>query len=67
MVFDVSGRSSVNYVSLKCVADGFPTPKYRWYREEYQGNYIRPLLIDPLSDRRYTQTDGILTINGPTT
>lgn len=67
VVFDVSGRSSVNYVSLKCVADGFPTPKYRWYREEYQGNYIRPLLIDPLSDRRYTQTDGILTINGPTT
>ncbi|KAH9425880.1 Contactin-3 [Dermatophagoides pteronyssinus] len=67
VIFDVSGRSQLNYATLKCVADGYPTPTYKWYKEEYIENQIRSNPIDPLSDRRYTQTDGILIIDNPQT
>ena len=65
VVFDQSGRSQLNYATLKCVADAFPTPSYKWYKEEYEGVGTKAVYIDPLSDRRYTQTDGILTIDNP--
>lgn len=65
VVFDVSGRAQLNYATLKCVAEGFPTPTYKWYKQDYVGATVHDKLIDPLSDRRYTQTDGILTIDNP--
>lgn len=66
-VFDVSGRSQVNYASLRCVADGFPTPRYKWFKEEFEGNKNRIVAryIDPLEDSRLTQTDGTLIIFNP--
>lgn len=64
-VFDLSGRSKQNYISLRCAADGYPTPTYQWFKEEYEN--ARPIerLIDPLSDSRLTLTDGTLTIFNP--
>ncbi|CAG2107336.1 unnamed protein product [Medioppia subpectinata] len=64
-VFDLSGRSQLNYVSIRCVADGYPTPIYKWYKEEYVNNRLTSRYIDPLSDNRITQTDGTLTIYNP--
>lgn len=65
-VFDVSGRSQQNYISLRCQADAYPTPTYTWYKEEHlSNNEIRSRLINPLDDNRFTQTDGTLTIYNP--
>jgi len=65
-VFDVSGRSQQNYISLRCEADAYPTPTYTWFKEEHlSNNEIRSRLINPLDDNRFTQTDGTLTIYNP--
>lgn len=65
-VFDVSGRSQQNYISLRCQADAHPTPTYTWLKEEHlSNNEIRSRLINPLDDNRLTQTDGTLTIYNP--
>lgn len=64
-VFDLSGRSQQNYISMRCVADGFPTPTYEWFKEEYENSRLTARLIDPLSDTRITLTDGTLTIYNP--
>ena len=64
-VFDLSGRSQQNYISLRCAADGFPTPTYQWFKEEYDNQSPIERNIDPLSDSRLTLTDGTLTIHNP--
>ncbi|KAI1278064.1 Contactin [Halotydeus destructor] len=64
-VFDVSGRSQINYISLRCVAEGYPTPTYEWFKEEYDNVRLKSTLIDPLKDDRVTLTDGTLTIYNP--
>lgn len=65
-VFDVSGRSQQNYISLRCQADAYPTATYTWFKEEHlNNNEIRLRLINPLDDNRLTQTDGTLTIYNP--
>lgn len=64
-VFDLSGRSQQNYISLRCVAEGHPTPTYEWYKEEYESSRQKTRLIDPLVDNRITLTDGTLTVFNP--
>ncbi|GIX76577.1 contactin, partial [Caerostris extrusa] len=39
--------------------------KFHWYREEFKNDELVSHLVDPLSDPRYTQTDGTLIINNP--
>lgn len=65
VIFDLSGRSQQNSVALRCVADGYPTPTYKWYKEEYLDSRPDDRYIDPLADPRYTQTDGTLIISNP--
>lgn len=66
VIFDVSGRSQLNYATLKCVADAYPPPTYKWYKEEYNNrSEIESYEIDPLKNSTITQTDGILIINNP--
>ncbi|XP_015912441.1 contactin [Parasteatoda tepidariorum] len=64
VIFDPGSRKQVNNVALKCVAAGFPSPIYKWYKEEFK-NVLVSELVDPLSDPRYTQTDGTLIISSP--
>lgn len=64
VIFDPSNEQ-VNFVSLKCVAAGYPSPLYKWYREEFRNDKLESYLVDPLSDPRYTQTDGTLIISNP--
>ena len=47
------------------MADGYPAPLYKWYKEEYSNNKLTSRIIDPLRDNRVTQTDGTLTIFNP--
>ncbi|GFS41753.1 contactin [Trichonephila inaurata madagascariensis] len=65
VIFDPSSRKLVNDVALKCVASGYPPPIYKWYREEFKNDELVSHLVDPLSDPRYTQTDGTLIISNP--
>ncbi|OQR73690.1 contactin-like, partial [Tropilaelaps mercedesae] len=65
VIFDQSGRSQVDHVSLRCVASGYPAPTYKWYRESFEGDDVVATEINPLSADRYTQTDGTLIISHP--
>lgn len=65
LVFDLSGRSQQNYITLRCVANGYPPPVFRWFKEEYDSNRIKSKYLNPLADNRYTQTDGAITIFNP--
>ncbi|KAG9511106.1 Contactin, partial [Fragariocoptes setiger] len=65
VIFDLSGRSQLNDLKLKCVADAYPEPEYQWYKEDNRGDRIVPLLVHVLSDDRLTLTDGTLTIFNP--
>lgn len=65
VIFDLSGRSQTNDISLRCVAAGQPPPTYQWFKEEYANDELVNVYIDPLSNGRFTQTDGTLTIHSP--
>ncbi|XP_049513150.1 contactin isoform X3 [Dermacentor silvarum] len=65
VIFDLNGRSQTNDTFLRCVAEGNPLPTYKWFKEEYSNDELLNIHIDPLSNGRYTQTDGTLTIHGP--
>lgn len=64
--FDTSKRALENYVSLSCLAGGFPTPTYTWYKEEYVNDNLTFLSIDPLVNERFTLSGGNLIIHDPT-
>ena len=64
-VFDLSRRDTVNDVSLLCIAQGWPTPIYEWFKEEYINDTLKQVKVDPLTDQRLTISGGQLIINGP--
>ena len=64
-VFDLSRRKTVNDISLLCIARGWPTPTYEWYKEEYINDTLQEVPIRPLQDSRLTVSGGQLIINGP--
>ncbi|KAH0545705.1 contactin [Cotesia glomerata] len=55
----------INEVTLKCHAEGYPTPTYEWFRENYINGRAHAEVIDPLRDNRYTVTGGNLVIHKP--
>lgn len=63
--FDLSKNSISNDVSLSCLAGGYPTPTYEWFREDYQNDVLVATKIDPLSDERFTVSGGTLIIYDP--
>ncbi|XP_022171906.1 contactin [Myzus persicae] len=66
VVFDSSGSSITNDVSLSCVAGGYPTPTYEWFKEDYDNqDQLLSLKIDPLSNKRFTLSGGTLIIYAP--
>ncbi|XP_012285560.1 contactin [Orussus abietinus] len=64
-VFDVSKRRSTNDISLSCLAGGYPTPTYEWFKEDYENDRLIATKINPLSDNRYTVSGGMLIIFEP--
>lgn len=63
--FDLSKRTISNDIFLRCLAGGYPTPTYEWFREDYENDRLVARRIDPLSDGRYTISGGMLIINDP--
>lgn len=67
IVFDASKTRRINDVSLSCLAGGYPTPTYEWFREDYEDDRLVAKQIEPLLDSRYTVSGGMLIIYNPTT
>lgn len=66
VIFDISGRSQSNQVKLRCVADAYPEPEYKWFKYEPSSDSSDSRReIDVLSDNRFTLTDGTLIIWNP--
>ncbi|XP_057652877.1 contactin [Diorhabda carinulata] len=63
--FDISRKNLYNDVSISCLAGGYPTPTYEWYREDYENDRLVAHKIDPLLDIRYTISGGTLIIHNP--
>ncbi|KYN31788.1 Contactin [Trachymyrmex septentrionalis] len=64
-VFDQSKRNVRNDVSLSCLAGGYPTPTYEWFKETYVNDLLVAMKIDPLLDRKFTVSGGTLIIYNP--
>lgn len=64
-VFDESKRRVNNDISLSCLAGGYPTPTYEWFKEDYENDRLIATKIDPLSNSRYTVSGGMLIIYEP--
>lgn len=65
VVYDLSKSQIANDVSLSCLAGGYPSPTYQWFKEEYHNDRLVSTVIDPLNERRYTVSGGVLIINQP--
>ncbi|XP_034935862.1 contactin [Chelonus insularis] len=64
-VYDVSEQKLYNAVVLSCHAEGYPTPTYQWYKEDYRDSHLVSIEIDPLTNNRYTISGGNLIIHKP--
>lgn len=63
--FDTAKRKIRNDVFISCLAAGYPTPTYSWYKEEFVNDNLTYHKIDPLADSRYTISGGNLIIYNP--
>ncbi len=64
-VFNQASRQIKNDIALRCIATGWPTPTYRWYRELYRNDSLIEKEVDPLADTRITISGGQLIIHAP--
>ncbi|XP_050530514.1 contactin [Daktulosphaira vitifoliae] len=66
VVFDGTRKGITNDVTLTCIAGGYPTPTYEWFKEEYDNqDQLQSIKIDPLSNNRFTLSGGTLIIYSP--
>lgn len=63
--YDTGKRMVTNDVSIQCLAGGYPTPTYEWYKEHYNNDKLNYTKIDPLTNSRYTISGGNLIIYSP--
>jgi hypothetical protein len=63
--YDTAKRKTTNDVTLGCLAAGFPTPTYSWYKEEYVNDNLTYSGIDPILNSKYTISGGNLIIYNP--
>lgn len=52
-------------VMMSCLAGGYPTPTYSWFRELYTNDNVTVVKLDPLKNARYTTSGGNLIIHDP--
>ncbi|KAK7072713.1 Contactin-3, partial [Halocaridina rubra] len=64
-MFDLARREVINYVSMMCLAEGYPYPTYEWFKETFENDKLVSNLIDPLTESRFTVSGGTLIINNP--
>lgn len=63
--YDTGKRRVTNDVSIQCLAGGYPTPIYSWYKELYVNDVLNFTKIDPMESSRYTISGGNLIIYNP--
>lgn len=63
--YDTGKRRVTNDVSIQCLAGGYPTPSYSWFKEHYVNDVLNFTKIDPLQNSRYTISGGNLIIYNP--
>ncbi|XP_044742029.1 contactin, partial [Chrysoperla carnea] len=63
-IFDLSTKTEYD-VKLGCLAGGYPTPEYEWYREDFENDKFISKKIDPFQDDRITISGGTLIIFNP--
>lgn len=52
--------------NFSCLAGGYPTPTYEWFKEEYNNeDQLMAIKIDPLNNSRFTLSGGTLIIYEP--
>lgn len=64
-VYDPSKKRINNDIDLSCLAGGYPTPNYEWFKEDYENDRLIATKIDPLLNSRYTVSGGTLIIYEP--
>lgn len=64
-IFDLSRRKIVNDVSLLCIAQGWPTPTYEWFKEVYKNDTLQEEKVEPMGNSAITISGGQLIINSP--
>lgn len=65
VVYDLQKSESKIDVEMTCIAKGYPTPTYEWFKEDYENDKIISKRIDPMENKRYTLSGGSLIINSP--
>lgn len=63
--YDTGKAKITKDVMLSCLAGGYPTPTYSWYKEIYTNDNITVVKLDPLKNARYTTSGGNLIIHKP--
>lgn len=65
VVFDLTRRKTLNQVTLNCIAAGYPTPEFKWYKEDFENDQLVSKAINPLESPRHTVSGGLLIIDSP--
>lgn len=65
VVYDLQNSKTTKDVQMTCIAKGYPTPTYEWFKEDYDNDKVISKIIDPLTNKRYTLSGGSLIINDP--
>ncbi|XP_055522931.1 contactin [Wyeomyia smithii] len=63
--YDTGKAKITKDVMLSCLAGGYPTPSYLWYKELYSNDNVTVIKLDPLKNPRYTTSGGNLIIHDP--
>lgn len=63
--YDTGKAKITKDVMLSCLAGGYPTPTYSWFKEIYTNDNITVIRLDPLKNSRYTTSGGNLIIHDP--
>lgn len=65
IVYDTAKISTNSYVTLSCLANGYPTPTYEWFKEKPE--LVKSVFqkLDPLKNSKYTISGGSLIIHQP--
>lgn len=63
--FDTGKRKIADWVTIECLAEGYPAPTYTWFKELYESDRLTFRPVSALTDRRITTAGGSLVITEP--
>ncbi|XP_059613760.1 contactin [Phlebotomus argentipes] len=63
--FDTGKRKIADWVTVECLAEGYPAPTYTWFKEVYESDRLTFKPVSALTDRRIITAGGSLVITAP--